>query len=152
MRKSTSAGKSIKKSCVIERTATATGVSVRSVCNIHKEFTSQDSTILTPIKRYSASRVRVNPDEFDREVIRRVVHSFYMRKEYPTLAAMLEKVKKCAFSGGRYCLWWVLRGMGFHYKKKDSKQFIYERHDILEQRHTYLQNILKHRRDNRTLI
>ena len=42
--------------------------------------------------------------------------------------------------------------MGFTYKKKDGKQFIYERRDILEHRHTDLQNILKYRRDNKTLI
>jgi hypothetical protein len=132
--KERSVGMSLKRSCVVERTATATGVSVRSVRNIHKEFASQDGALLTPLKRYSSSRVRINPDEFDREVIHHVVHSFY------------------AFPGGRYCLWRVLHEMGFSYKKKDGKQFIYERGDILEQRHTYLQNILKHRRDNRTLI
>ena len=46
----------------------------------------------------------------------------------------------------------VLREMGFNYNKKDGKQFIYKRADILEQRHTYLQHILKHRRENKTVI
>ena len=151
--KERSVGMSIKRSCVVERTAAATGVSVRTVKYINKEITSQDGTLLTPLKRYSASRVRINPDEFDREIIRRVVHEFYVRKEYPTLAAVLEKVKEeCRFPGGRYCLWRVLREMGFNYKKKDGKQFIYERADILVQRNTYLQHILKHRREKKTLI
>ena len=130
---------SLKRSCVIQRTAAATGVSIRTVNYIHQEFTSQDGDLLTPRETYSASRVRINPDDFDREIIRRVVHDFYVRKEYPTLAAVLEKVKEvCGFPGGRYCLWRVLREMGFNYKKKDGKQFIYERADILEQRHTYI--------------
>ena len=117
---------SLKWSCVVERISAATGVSVRTVKYTHKEFTSQDGTLLTPLKRYSASRVRINPDEFDRETIHHVVHDFYMRKEYPTLSAVLAKVKEeCRFTGGRYCLWRVLREMGFSYKKKDEKQFIH---------------------------
>lgn len=139
-------GMSLKRSSVVERTAAATGISVRSVRNIHKEMLSQDGTLLTPLKRYSASRIRINIDEFDREIIRR---DFYARKEYPTISTVQVK-EECTFPGGMFCLWKVLHKMGFNYKKKDGKQFIYERGDILEQRHTYLQKILK-RRGNRTL-
>ena len=64
--KERSVGMSLKRSCVVERTASATGVSIRSVRNVHKEFIAQDGTLLTPLKRYASSRVRVNPDEFDR--------------------------------------------------------------------------------------
>ena len=67
---------SLKQSCVVERTAAATGISIRAVNNMQKEFISQDGTLLIPLKRYAASRVRINPDEFDREVIRRTVHVF----------------------------------------------------------------------------
>ena len=42
--------------------------------------------------------------------------------------------------------------MGFTHKKQDNKHFVYERCDILEQRHTYLQNILKLRLENKPLI
>ena len=110
--KERSVGMSLKRSCVVERTASATGISIRSVRNVHKEFIAQDGTLLTPLKRYAPSRVRVNPDEFDREIIRRVVHDFYTNKEYPTLSAVLEKVKEqCVFPAGRsafggfYMIW-----------------------------------------------
>ena len=46
------------------------------------ELVSRDGELLTPLKRYSTSRVRINPDGFDREVIHQVVHGFYERKEY----------------------------------------------------------------------
>ena len=43
-------------------------------------------------------------------VIRRVVHGFYLRKEYPTLSKVLGKVKEaCSFPGGKFCLWRILR-------------------------------------------
>ena len=151
--KEKSGGKSMLKSRVVDRTAAATGVSMKTVYNIHQEFMAHDGELLTPVKRYSTSRIRINPDSFDRKVIRRAVHGFYERKEYPTLSKVLEKVKEeCSFPGGRYCLWRLLHEMGFTHKKRDNKHFVYERRDILEQRHTYLQNILKLRHENRPLI
>ena len=126
----------LKRSCVVERTAAATGISVRSVRNIHNEFLSQDGKLLTPRKRYSTSRIRINPDGFDREIIRR---AFYARKEYPTLSAVLEKVKEeCSFPGGRYCLWRVLNEMGFNYKKKTaSNLYMREVTYLNRDTHTY---------------
>ena len=108
-----------------------------------------DGTFLTPVRRYTASRIRVNPDSFDQGVIRRIVHSFYERKEYPTVSGVLEKVKEqCGFPGGRFCMWRVLRELGFSYKKRDGKQYIYEQRNTIEQIHTYLQTVRKLRQDN----
>ena len=146
-------GGPIKMSCVVERTAVATGLAVRTVFSIHKEFISCDEHFLTPVKRYASSRVRINPDSFDRAVIRRVVHGFYLRKEYPTLSKVLGKVKEaCSFPGGKFCLWRVLWEMGFAYIKRDSKRFIYEQEHVIGQRHTYLKTIQKLRDENRPLI
>ena len=47
------------------------------------------------------------------EVIRRAVHAFYEKKEYPTLSCILMKVKEdSSFPGGRFCLWRILKEMG----------------------------------------
>lgn len=143
----------INRMAVVKRTAEATGISERCVRDIHKEYVARDSELLTPVKRYSVSRIRINPDAFDREVIRRVVHGFYRSKEYPTITGILQKVKEqCGFPGGRYCMWRVLRDMGFTYKKRDNKKYVYEQPNILEQRHTYLRNIRRLRQENRNLI
>lgn len=41
-------------------------------------------------------------DDFDRQAIRRVIHGFYERHEYPTLASLLAELKaKQLFPGGR---------------------------------------------------
>ena len=120
-----------------------------TVKRIYSEQRIHDGKFLTPVRIYSASRVRVNPDAFNQAVIRRAVHSFYESKEYPTISGILEKVKEqCGFPGGRFCMWRVLRELGFSYKKRDNKHYIYEQRNILEQRHTYLQTIRKVRRDN----
>ena len=115
-------GKSIKRMQVVERTAEAKGISVRSVLNIHSEFDCEGKLFI-PVKQYAMSRVRVNPDSFDKEVIHRAVHAFYEKKEYPTLSCILVKVKEdCAFPGGRFCLWRILKEMGSTYKKETTNQ------------------------------
>ena len=102
-------GSSIKRERIVERTIEATGVSMRSVRNIHNEYISREGKLLTPIKRYTISRVHVNPDCFNKEVIQRTVHSFYTQQQYPTLTTILAKLKEDGvFGGGRFCLWKVL--------------------------------------------
>ena len=143
----------INRMAVVKRTAEATGLSEKTIRTIHKEFIAYDGQLLTPVKRYMVSRIRVNPDAFDREAIRRLVHGFYTRREYPTLDGVLKKAREeCGFPGGRFCLWRLLGQLGFTYKKRDNKKYIYEQTNILEQRHTYLQTIHKLRQDNTTLI
>ena len=122
----------INRKAVVKRTAEATGLSERTIRDIHKEHVARDGQLLTPVKRYTTSQIRINPDTFDREAIRRLVHAFYIRREYPTIAAVLEKAKEeCGFPGGRFCLWRVLKEMGFTYKKRDNKKYIYEQTHIL---------------------
>ena len=113
----------INRMAVMKCTAEATGLSERTIRDIHKEHVAHDGQLLTPVKRYTTSRIRINPDTFDREAIRRLVHAFYIRREYPTIAAVLEKAKEeCGFPGCRFCLWRVLKEMGFTYKKRDNKK------------------------------
>lgn len=59
----------IKRTDVLDQTPQATIVSRMTVARIQKEFISCDSQLLTLVKRYIASCIRVNPDSFDREVI-----------------------------------------------------------------------------------
>ena len=102
---------------VAKRMAEATGLSERTVRDIHKEHVACDGQLLTPVKRYTASQVRINLDTFDREAIRPLVYAFYIRRKYPTIAAVLEKAREeCGFPGGRFCLCRVLKGIGFTYK------------------------------------
>ena len=92
----------------------------------------------------------MNPDSFNKEVIRRTVHSFYTR-QYPILTTILAKLKEDeVFRGGRFCYGRFCESWGF--RTRDNKRYIYEQRNILVQRHTYLQTIRKLRNDNRTII
>ena len=111
-------GKSKLRERVLDRTATATGISRTTIQRIRKTLTT-DEHFLTPIKRYITSRIRINPDSFDREAIRQTLHTFYDQRKYLTLTTLLETVRqKGIFSGGRLCLWRVVKEMGFTYKQQ----------------------------------
>ena len=43
----------------------------------------------TPKRRYVCKRLRVDPDDFDRKAIRRVVYECYEKKEHVTLIKLL---------------------------------------------------------------
>ena len=118
-------GSFIKRLSVVKRTAEATGLSLRTINQIHQEYVSHDGQFLTTVKRYGVSQIRINPDSFDREIIRRTIHKFYCRKEYPTLCSVLDKIKEeFGFPGGRFCLSIVLKEMGYSYKRDHKKFFI----------------------------
>ena len=53
-------GSCLKRMSVVERTAAATGTSVRTVHRIHEEII-REGQLLTPVKRYAVSRIRINP-------------------------------------------------------------------------------------------
>ena len=54
---------------VIDRLSETTGMSQKCLRNIHTEFLANDGKFLSPINRYTASRVRVNTNSFDREAM-----------------------------------------------------------------------------------
>ncbi len=122
-----------------------------SVKRIHKEYLARDCKFLTPVKRYSISRIRVNRDSFHRAAVKRIVHGFYHRREYvyPTISGVLEKAKsELTFRGGYFCMWRLLKEVGFCYKQRDRRHYVLEQHHIRAQQQTYLQEIPKLRRDN----
>ena len=91
---------------------------------IHTEYLACDGQLLTPVKHYTVSRIRVNPDSFDREVIRQAVHSFYEKKEFPTLDKIVVRVKeRLTLPRGRFRLWRVLKPLGSSYRMRDDKQY-----------------------------
>ena len=92
-------------------------------------------------------------DDFDCDAIRRTVHEFYAKKEYPTLDKLLQILKeKELFTGGRISLWKLLRKIGFRYKKVNDKHYVYEQPKIILQRHQYLRRMRRNRRENRPVV
>ena len=140
------AGRSILRMNVVERVAKACQLSTSTVINIRRQAKHGDE-FKTPTKRYTTSRTQINVDDFDRAAIRRAVHGFYERHEYPTLLSLLAELKsKQLFQGGKSTLHKLLREMGFRYRKHENKRYIYEQPHITEQRPTYLRAMRANRK------
>ena len=134
--------RSILRNQVVNRTAQACKISPRTVERIHDEFRSSSGLPSSPEKRYEESRVRVVVDDYNVDAIRKEVHAFYARKEYPTLDSLLGVVRsKALFSGSRTTLWKVLHEMGFRNKKHENKNYIYEQPRVIQQRHDFLRRL-----------
>ena len=109
---------------VEKRLKAATGLSARSLRRFHRESKEKGEVDISPKKRnrYSKTRMRINPDDFDRAAIRRTVHEFYERKAYPTLTTLLASVRqKGVFEGGRTALAMLLKNIGFRHCKRNDK-------------------------------
>ena len=106
------------------KTAQATGYSVRTVERVLAiKRASSGAAFESPAKRYKASRVRIVVDDFDTDGIRRTIHQFYERKEYPTLKKLSSVLReKGLFTGHRTTLWKLLRKIGFTYRKVYDKR------------------------------
>ena len=141
------AGRTILKSNVTDRVARACHLSTSTVAKICRQGKSGNQ-FSTPTKRYEACRTKINVDDFDRQAIRRVVHGFYERHEYPTVLSLLEELKtRQLFHGGKNALHKLLLEMGFKYRTNDNKHYILERPDIVQQRHSYLR-VMKANRES----
>ena len=139
------AGRSILRMNVIERVAKACQLSISTVATIRRQAKS-GYQFKTPTKGYTTSRTKISVDDFDRQVIRRVIHGFYERREYPTLASLLAELKvKQLYPGGRSSLHKLVQEMGFRYRKHENKRYILEQPYITEQRHSYLREMRANR-------
>lgn len=116
--------KRIKVLKLSTKMAEATGYSKHTVERVLAECKKLKGAPFTSPKCYSKSR---QCDDFDIDAIRRSVHDFYTRKEYPRLDKLLGAVtEKGYFHGGCISLWKLLRSFGFRYKKVNDKCYIYK--------------------------
>jgi len=91
-------------------TAEACGVgyrTVRRICaegknNINPETPNADPTFVSPRKGYKRAKTVTELDDFDSDVVRRTVHEFYDRGEYPTAQLILNVVKKKQITLGAF--------------------------------------------------
>ncbi|KAK4320060.1 hypothetical protein Pmani_009049 [Petrolisthes manimaculis] len=135
---------------VLEKTAKATNVSVKTVRRVQRQASECDpNPITSPVYHPKKLRVRIKLDDFDKECIRKEVLSFYERGEIPTVDALLERVREepVKFEGGKTTLWKVIREIGFKYAKvRSGRAILMEREDIVVKRNQYLRAMEKNRK------
>ena len=145
-------------------TAEACGVgyrTVRRICaegknNINPETPGADPTFVSPRKGYKRAKTVSELDDFDSDVVRRTVHEFYDRGEYPTAQLILNVVKKKTnYTGCVRSMQRLLKNLKFTYKRcNDGRMFLMERNDIVALRCKFLRQMctLRENKDDRPVV
>ncbi|KAL4153955.1 hypothetical protein QTP88_001788 [Uroleucon formosanum] len=139
-------------------TAEACGLSestVRRICKEGKDSLDSDQQVASfksPRKTYKRAKPLTELDDFDADIVRRVVHEFYDRGEYPTAITILTEVKKkCNWEGSVWSMRSLLKNLKFSFKKcNDGRKFLMERNDIVALRCTFLRKMCTLREQNDT--
>ena len=134
-------------------TVEATGLSKNTVKRICSEGAITGGSFGSPEKRYGMSRKKDVTDDFDRAAIKRTVHEFYTRKEYPTVQMLLQAVdQKGIFVGEKTSLKHLLKEMGFKFKIHNNTKCVMEQPSVIAQRHNFLRKVRKYCREGRPII
>ena len=125
---------------VLTKTCAATGVSANTV----RKIIESAPDFSTPGKK----RPRLQSpkfgkiDDFDLCALRRIVHSFFLRKEQPCLESLHSAaVASLEFPYSKEYLRQLLTQIGFVYKRRKTNNALKERSDVVVQRLSYLRSI-----------
>lgn len=136
----------------VQKTATACGVSERTVYNILSEQ-KETNALKSPVKKRARLSMIDKFDELDKCAIRRKVHSIYLNNDYPTLNKIMtlceadEDIPRFK----RTTLHKILHELGFDFNKQDNRNLLMERDDIILWRRKYLRQINEYRKANKTI-
>lgn len=143
-----------------EVTAKACGVSLACVKKVCAEAKKEHDTtgpstniaFKSPRKNYKRAKLMTNLDDFDNEVVRRTVHSFYDNGQFPTSAKILSALReKIEYPGSKSSVKTILHNLNFKYKKcNDGRKFLMERNDIAASRVKFLRKVNQFRQNNDT--
>lgn len=140
-------------------TADACGVSNTTVRRVCAEGYSTDDvsdlpqagpSFNSPRKTYKRRKYATELDYFDSDVIRRTVHEFYEKGEYPTSKLILNSVQqKFNYQGSLASMKRLLKKLKFTYKRcNDGRRFLMERNDIVALRCKFLRTMCTLRKNN----
>lgn len=134
---------------ISEMCSNMTGVSTKSVYRIVRE--SKNGHFTPP--KTSTGRSKIVIEELDKHAIRRIVHSFYFKKEIPTLDKIHSVVKndKDLPEISRNKLWKTLRELNFVWGKDERKSLLIEKAEIICWRRKYLRKIKQFRNEKRKI-
>ncbi|XP_022160092.1 uncharacterized protein LOC111026344 [Myzus persicae] len=145
--------------------------STKSLRTIRQELSKElgigATTISTTITEYNNSKTVISPsktriktsfrdtyyEEFERNVVRRHVHSFWFKREIPTV----DKIHKAVSDDdslpniSRTNLFRLLKDMEFRYSKRSRNSALTEKTEIVLWRRRYLEQLRKYRDEGRHL-
>lgn len=128
-----------------------TGISKSTIYKLMRERKNLGQ-VLHPLP--SPGRCPMKLDDEMRNSVRSKVHSFYLRKEIPTIDKILLAVNedKHLPQMSRRTLWKLLRNLKFTWEKINRRSVLIEKQEIIIWRRNYLREIRKYRREGRRIF
>jgi transposase len=151
-KKVTEENAALSKTCVVDRVASMSGVSCRSVFNILKEKKTT-GVVKSPSKKRKRISTVSSIDDFTKNAIRLKVHQFFFNNEIPTLDKIVQAVNSDHDlpNLSRSAVYKLMKQLNFVYKCRNRKSILVDRDDIIRWRRKYLMDIRKFRREGRTV-
>lgn len=139
-----------------QRTSEACGISLSTIKRITSEGSKTPSgsetgpCFTSPRKTYKRIKYATDINDFDKDVLRRTVHEFYDRGEFPTSEKILSKYReKTSYKGSKTSLLKILKLLKFSYRKcNDGRRFIIEQNDVVDMRVQFLRKMGNFRQNN----
>ncbi|XP_060878094.1 uncharacterized protein LOC132950594 [Metopolophium dirhodum] len=129
-----------------------TGIGQRTVQTTLSEY-KKEGTVSSPNKKRVKMTILDKVDEFDKNAIRQKIHSFWRKREVPTVNKMLivinedetlPDLKRSSFHK-------LLKDLQFEFVKKNRNSALLEREDLISWRRGYLYKIRSYRVQNRPI-
>ncbi|KAJ8912064.1 hypothetical protein NQ315_016753 [Exocentrus adspersus] len=137
----------LKMIAVVDNISVAMGVAKSTVYRTLKEY-----KVFTPY-RGGRPKIIANFDEGTKNIVRQIVHGFFIKNELPTLDKIANKLRNEPDLPqiSRSSLYTFLKEINFRYVKRNRKSILIERHDIVRWRLGYLNSIKEFRKENRPI-
>jgi transposase len=135
----------------------ATKVSERTVRRIseQKKHEVEGTSSNTRSKTHKVPKRVTDTDDFDKCVIRRTVHEFYVQeKASPTIPKLLPKLgNRINFKCGTTSLRNIVKELGFRWKKmRNNREVLIKQHDVRCMRVSFLTALNKYREEGRPIV
>ncbi|CAI6343696.1 unnamed protein product [Macrosiphum euphorbiae] len=120
----------------------STGIGRNSIVSIISEY-KKTGTVTSPNKTRNKKCLFDYIDDLDRNALRQKVHSFWLRKDLPTIDKILHAVNEDpAFPDfKRTSLYSVIKKLDFVFTKRKRSSVLTEREDLLVWRQNYLYDV-----------
>ncbi|XP_026745933.1 uncharacterized protein LOC113507267 [Trichoplusia ni] len=141
------------KTEINKKTASILGIGIASVYNILKEYKSEEG-IKSPIKSKDRPKFYQKVDDFDKSVIRKKIHSFFLNGQLPTIPKILQAVNddEDMPNFSETTLRRLIKHLNFKYIKRQRNNALIDRDDITIWRRKYLKSIKDYRQQNRQIF
>lgn len=135
-------------------TSELTGISTKSIQNLRTEF-RETGKVVTPGKKRKRNKPVIDHcDEFVKTAIKLQVHDFFRNNEPPTVTKILRVVNDDPYLPNfkRATFYKIFKSIGFKFLKRNLKNCVTERDDIINWRRDYLIKIKKYREEGRKIF